>query len=756
MTFQQAFDLAVRHHKAGQLEPAAGIYRQILAQQPGHADALHMLGVISHQMGRNDMAVNLIRQAIAINPNWPESHNNLGNALSDRGQLEEAAAAYRQAITLKPNYPVAHSNLGVALKAMGQLDAAVIAYRQAIALKPDYPEAHYNLGNALKDQGQFDAAIAAYRQAIVLKPNYPEAWCNFGIALKAQGQLDAAIAAYRQALALKPKMPEVCNHLGNALRARGELKEAISAFHQALALYPSFPEARNNLGNALNDQGQRDAAIAAYRQAIAMKPDYAEAYSNLANALRVSGQLDQAVAACRQAVACNPNLPEAHNNLGTALKDQGELDAALAAFRQAVALAPDNAMIHSNLVYALHFHPGSDAQTLAGEHRRWNLRHAGPLQAHIPSHTNDRHPDRRLKIGYVSPDFRAQAESFFTVPLLEQHDHAAYEIHCYSSVIRPDQFTARLRQLADVWRDVPGVSDAALASIIRQDGIDILVDLTMHMAHSRLLLFARKPAPVQVTYLAYCSSTGLEAIDYRLSDPYLDPPGGDESVYSERTMRLPETYWCYQPMIAPPEIRPLPAVAQGHITFGCLNNFCKVSAPALAAWARLLRAVPNSQLLLHAHEGSHRQRLQERLAREGIEAHRVEFAGFMPIDQYFALYQRIDLALDTFPYGGGTTTCDALWMGVPVVSLAGQTAVGRGGLSLLSNIGLRELVAWSEEEYVGIAAALAGDLPRLSNLRATLRRRMEQSPLMDAPRFARGVEAAYRQMWRQWCAQTPA
>jgi predicted O-linked N-acetylglucosamine transferase (SPINDLY family) len=297
-----------------------------------------------------------------------------------------------------------------------------------------------------------------------------------------------------------------------------------------------------------------------------------------------------------------------------------------------------------------------------------------------------------------------------------------------------------------------GLSDTEAADLIRQDRIDVLVDLTMHMAQNRLLIFARKPAPVQVTYLAYCSTTGLETIDYRLSDPYLDPLGQDESCYSEQTLRLPQTYWCYQMDLPIPEAGPLPAAAAGHITFGCLNNFCKVSEPALAVWTRLLRAMPNSQLLLHAHEGSHRQRLQQRMEREGIESSRVRFVGFKPAEEYFDLYRQIDIALDTFPYGGGTTTCDALWMGVPVVSLVGKTAVGRGGLSILSNVGLPELAARSEDEYVRIASDLASDLPRLSDLRSTLRQRMGQSPLMDAPRFARNMEAAYRQMWRGWCA----
>jgi predicted O-linked N-acetylglucosamine transferase (SPINDLY family) len=427
-----------------------------------------------------------------------------------------------------------------------------------------------------------------------------------------------------------------------------------------------------------------------------------------------------------------------------------------------MAIAPDNAWIHSNLAYALHFHPAYDARALAEEHDVWNFQHAVPLKQFILPHRNDRRPERRLRIGYVSPDFRQHPVGRFLLPLLAHHDKRQVEVFGYAQVSVPDDLTQRLRDCMDGWRNIAGLSDDQTADLIRQDQIDILVDLTMHMANNRLLVFARKPAPVQVTYLAYCSTTGLETIDYRLSDPYLDPPGEvgewgrDELFYSEQTIRLPESYWCYQPVISPPATGPLPALKQGHITFGCLNNFCKVSAPALAAWARILRAVPHSELLLHAPEGAHRQCVREKLKGAGIEPERIRFAGFKTTEAYFELYGQIDIALDTFPYAGGTTTCDALWMGVPVVSLAGHTAVGRGGVSILSNAGLPELVAHTKDEYVRIARGLAGDLSRLGHLRSTLRQRMEHSPLMDAPRFARGVEAAYRLMWRQWCAPATA
>ena len=718
LTIQQALETAFQHHQAGRLHEAEQLYRQILAQRPEQVDALHLLGIIAHQVGRHDTAVELIRRALARRPDFAEAHNNLGNALRETGQLDGAIAAYHQALACQPGYADAHNNLGNALQAKGHLDDAIIAYRQALAGQPNLPQAHYNLGKALQAKGHLDEAITAYRQALALKPDFAETHNNLGTALKDKGHLDEAIAAFRQAITLNPGLPEAHGNLGNALRDQGQLDEAISACRRAITLKPNAPEAHGNLGAALKDNGQLDEAIAAYRQAIALQPDYAEA----------------------------------HNNLGNALSDQGRPVEALAAYRQANALKSNFHEAHSNLVLGLHYQPDFSAAAIAEEYRHWNLQHAEPLRQFIQPHANDRSPDRRLRIGYVSPDLYGHPVGRFLLPVLAHHDKNCFEVFAYAQVAHPSAMTQRLRSCTDGWRSTVGLTDAQVAELIRQDRIDILVDLAGHTAHNRLLVFARKPAPVQVTYLAYCSSTGLETIDYRLSDPYFDPPGMDESVYSEQTIRLPETYWCYQPSIDTPEVGPLPALERGRITFGCLNNFCKVSEPALAAWAKLLRAVPNSHLLLHSREGSHRQRVHEQLEQEGIEPKRVRFSGRVPAQEYFDLYRRIDIALDTFPYGGGTTTCDALWMGVPVVSLVGKTAVGRGGLSILSNIGLPELAARSEEEYLHLASTLAKDVSRLTEPRSTLRQRMQQSPLMDAPRFARNIEAAYRQMWRTWCA----
>ena len=641
----------------------------------------------------------------------------LGVQHHQAGRLGEAEELYRRILDQQPEHFDAIRNLAMIARHSGRNDLAVDLIRRAIALRPDDAEIHSHLGIALAGQGQLDDAIAAFRHANVLNPNYPEAHNNLGIALAMLGQFDAAIAAYRQSISLRPNFPKVYVSLGNALKQKGILGDAISA----------------------------------YRQAITFKPDYAEAYFDLGIALKEIGQLDEAVAAFRQTIAINPNYVEAHTILGNALKDKGQLDEAIAAYRQAVALRPDFPEAHSSLILAMHYHPGYDAAAIAGELGRWNRRHAEPLRRFIQPHSNSRDPDRPLRIGYVSPDFHNHPVGHNLLALFDHHDRRQFEITCYANVLRPDAMTARFQQKSERWRDIAKISDEEATKMVRDDGIDILVDLALHTGGNRLLIFARKPAPVQVTYLGYPGSTGLSMIDYRLSDPYLDPPDTDLSCYSETTIRLPRASWCYPLHEQSPEIRQPRDHSAGEITFGCLNNFCKVRTGALNLWIRLLAAMPKSRLILLANEGDHRRQVGDLLEHHGIDRARLAFVSKLSWPEYMALYEQIDVALDPFPFGGGATTCDALWMGVPVVTLSAETAVGRGGGSILSNLGLTDLIAFTPDRYVQIATDLANDFDRLDLLRRTLRPRMRASPIMDGPGFARDIESAYRQMWRTWC-----
>jgi predicted O-linked N-acetylglucosamine transferase (SPINDLY family) len=542
--------------------------------------------------------------------------------------------------------------------------------------------------------------------------------------------------------------------LGLQHHQAGRLAEAEAIYRQILAAEPRHADSLHLLGVIGGQVGRMDVAIELTRQAIALAPGIPAYHYNLAEAHRVAGQFDQAIAVYRQAIALKPKFPEARSGLSIALRFTGRLDEAIAVCHQNIASNPESAEANSDLILALNYHPGWNARAIAGEQQRWNVEHGEPLRQFIRPHSNDRTPDRRLRIGYVSGDFREHPVGYNMLPLLARHDHDHFEAFCYAEAARPDGLTDRFRSTAHRWRSSVGLSDEQLAAQIREDRIDILVDLALHTAKNRLLVFARKPAPVQVTFAGYPGSTGLTAIDYRLSDPYLDPPGIDESIYSEKTVRLPHSFWCYDPLdCGDLPVNNLPAQSNGYITFGCLNNFCKVNDPVLRLWASVLRAVPSSRLILLAPDGSHRQHTLELLREEGIAFERIEFVSQQPRRKYLELYHRLDLGLDTLPYNGHTTSLDSFWMGVPVVTLVGQTIVGRAGLSQLTNLNLPELIASTLEQHVQIATDLAGDLPRLASLRRTLRHRMETSPLMDAPRFARDVEAAFRSMWRSWCAQ---
>jgi predicted O-linked N-acetylglucosamine transferase (SPINDLY family) len=403
----------------------------------------------------------------------------------------------------------------------------------------------------------------------------------------------------------------------------------------------------------------------------------------------------------------------------------------------------------------LHFHPNSTPQSLREEHEQWSRMYAGPIQPMPATFPNDPARDRRLRVGYVCAEFNGGPTGRFLLPLLENHDREKVEVVCYANNLVTDAMTARFQKSAAVWRDITRLTDEQIARLMREDRIDVLIDCVKHMRGNRLLAFARRPAPVQVTYLPYSSTTGVDAIEYRITDQYLDA-AEDDRFYGERSIRLPGCYWCYLAPAQAPAVGPLPMESRGYVTFGCLNSYLKVTEPVLETWFTLLRGVEGSRLVLCCRPGVHRWRAQELAAAQGIEPDRLDFFDHQPLEKYFQQYNSIDIGLDPFPYAGGTTTCDALWMGVPVISLRGKTPVSRAGLSILSNVGLSELVAGDVEQYVRIASELAAALGRLAQMRATMRRRMQESPMMNARQFAADFEAALRRMWGEWCASRTA
>jgi protein O-GlcNAc transferase len=780
-TFEQALAL----HRAGRVSDAESLYRQVLHVQSDHAGALHLLGVAALGCGRPQEALEWLERAVGIAPGNAIFHLSLGQALTARGLLDAAIEACRQAtdlapglvdawfalaialqtagqrrgaveayeriLDLQPEHLDALNNLGSTLDQLGDLAQAIAVYRRVLELEPERATTLNNLGSALCRCGRLEEAIAACRRAIELDPNFAAAFNNLGLALTSSRQLDEAVDVLRRAVELRPEFAEAWYNLANALSKRADFDEATAAYHRALYLRPDWSQAYINLGNTLQARAEFEAAAQCYQRALSVRPDDVDALNNLGSAQRDLGRVDEAIATFSRCIGLRPDFNVAHCNLGNVLRDTGRIEEAVDSYRRAVKLCPTDTISHSNLAYAVQFHPTYDGAAILRENLRWNATHAAGLRDGSARHANDRNPERRLRIGYAGADFRDHCQSLFTIPLLSRHDHERFEIVCYANVPRGDSVTRRIMQYADRWRVIAGRSDREVADEIRADQIDILVDLTMHMSNGRPLLLARKAAPVQVAYLAYPGTTGLATIDYRLTDPYLDPPGESDHHYAEKSLRLPDTFWCYDPLTDQPSPGPLPATEVGHITFGCLNNFSKVNASTLELWSGVLRAVAGSRMLLLSPRGEHRARILEQLGRAGIDPTRIEFVEYRPRPQYLELYRRIDLGLDTIPYNGHTTSLDSLWMGVPVVTRVGRTVVGRAGWSQLSNLGLPELAAWNDDDFSMIAAGLASDLPRLAHLRATLRARMQQSPLMDAARFAHHVESAFRKMWRERC-----
>ena len=533
----------------------------------------------------------------------------------------------------------------------------------------------------------------------------------------------------------------------------GRLAEAEAIYRQVLAENPNDADTHNNLGAVLRAAGRFDEAIESYRRAIQFKPDRPEGHYNLGNALKFKNQLDEAVECYQRAIDLKGDFSDAYNNLANVLAEQGRIDQAIAASRSAIRLKPDNPDYYVNLLYALYHHPEYDSRRILEETRQWSRRQGGGGATHFPARDRTR---RRLKIGYLSPFFGMCADAHYILPLLAHHDRKQFEIFSYTRTIRDDELTARLRPHCQHWHDLRRLRVAESAELIRGHGIDILVNIS-RPADVCQRIMANRLAPIQITWLTFAScTTGLETMDWRISDPYLDPAGSDE-CYAEKTLRLPRTAWCYDPLVDSPPVNPLPALAGGGLTFGSLNRLSKINPSVVAAWAQILRAVPNSRMLILAIPGSHRQRLLDQFHQGSVDAGRIEFIDRQSRIDYLKQYGRIDVTLDPFPFSGHTTTLDSLWMGVPVVTLSGGTCVGRASASALHNLGMAEWIAQTPSQYVSLAVQFSKDVEKLAQVRAGLRQRMRQSALTDASRFALHMEEAYRQVWRQFLdgAQTP-
>lgn len=663
-----------------------------------------------HRAGKLERAERLYRRVLEQTPQHGDALFMLSALAVQSGRHEHAAALLERAIVVDPSNAFYFSSLGDVYRSLGRRREAAPMLLMAIARKPDFAEAIAGLALTFEELGHTDAAAACYERARALDPN----------------------------LALATSRPT----------SNGSAHSAAAPSGAESGMPPA--QLIGALAETLRLAGRADDASAWYRMALELDPRMANAHAALGAIHADADRFDEAIEDFRRALEVDPDFHAARGLLATALGETGRVAEAEATYRDAVARCPTDAAAHSVLLFNMPFWPDVSAGEILTEARTWNARHARALAAQAPALDNDRSAERRLRIGYVSPDFQSHVQSLFTIPLLQNHDHGRFQIFCYSSGDKSTQETTRIRGYADVWREVGALDDAALAELIRRDGIDVLVDLTMHMTSRRVLAFARRPAPIQLCWLAYPGTTGLETMDYRLSDPHLDPPNAD-TPYSEQTLRLPDTFWCYDPLTDVPAVNALPALTTGRVTFGCLNHFRKLNDRVLRLWAEVLRAVPNSRLLLLAPAKSGRAHVCSALEAAGVKRERLEFVARSGRLDYLSRYGEIDLCLDTFPYNGHTTSLDALWMGVPTVTLVGGTVVGRAGLCQAMNVGLPELIATTPEEYVRVARELAENLEHLAELRRTLRERTKQSPLMDGPRFTRNLEAIYRDVWRRFC-----
>jgi len=776
-------NLAVIAATRGDLALAEELFRQAVKFRPGDAKCHHNLGSLLQQRGRSAEAVTAHQRAVALKSDYYEAYFGLGNALKLEGRLDEALAAYRHAIALRPDHAEAFNNIGVVLQQQRKSDLALAAYERATELRPAYAEAHFNLGAALQVVGKPEDAAAAYRQVIALRPDITAAYNNLGAALQELGRHETALAAYAAAIERSPDYAEAHYNRGVMLQALNRPAEALAAYRTAVALKPGYIEAINNAGVVLQVLGRHEDASLAHRQVIALSPDHAEACNNLGAALLAQSQFHEALAALQRALAIKPDYPEAFYNMGNAWRELGELEGAVATYQKALQLQPDYADAFSQLAYHrwracdwtdyeasqnrlldmvrrrvarvppfyLLSTPASPADQFACA-QQWIaplLPPAGEMFHHAPSE-----PRPRIRLGYLSGDFHEHATADLTAELFERHDRSRFEVVAYSYG-RGDgsPMRRRLERAFDRFVDIAPLSHRAAAARVHQDGIDILVDLKGYTYHARPQIMAHRPAAVQVNYLGYPATMGADFIDYIIVDSFV-VPGDQQPFFAEQLVHLPG---CYQ---ANDTRRHIPAAAPSRtdcglprdaFVFCCFNNSYKITPAFFDIWMRLLDAIRGSVLWLLAPNDLVMRNLRREAERRGVDPDRLVFAAIVPRSEHLSRHRNADLFLDTLPCNAHTTASDALWAGLPILTCAGATFAGRVAASLLTDLGLPQLMTTSLADYERTARELAREPQRLLPIRDALAQRRDQGTLFDCARLARRLEAAYLRMWESRC-----
>lgn len=809
---RQTLEQAVTLQQSGLFQEAGERYLSILQAQPDHPEANHNLGVLAVQMKQPTAALPYFMAALDADPArgqfWlsyidaqfqagqpdaaremlalarqqglqGEEVEALALRLStDRQSLAQSAAEapspqetntlatlynegrYAAATDLAlsmtarfPRHGFGWMGLGMALNQMGRSADALAPLQKALELSPNEATAHCNLGEALHDLGRMDEAEASYRRALQIDPDNLEALNNLGNLFKDMKRLDEAEACFREATRINPELADAHYNLGNTLKELGRMDEAEASYRKAIQIRPDFAEAHYNLGMTFAHSELLEEAQASYRRAIQIKPDYADAHGNLGAALHRLGRLDESAASYRRAVQAAPNCAEAYNNLGNCLRDLGQLDDAAASYRRALQIDPGHAMAHSNLIFTLDLVVGADLPSIQEERKKWAAIHELPL-LQSPHHSNDPDPERRLRIGYVSADFRSYSAPSIFGTMLFNFDRKLFDVFAYSNDTSPTEITHLFQKNVTGWRDIRNQSDDAVADLIRQDRIDILVDLSGHSRANRLPVFARKPAPIQITAWGYSTGTGMRSMDVLFSDPILIPPN-EKHLYAEQVRYLP-SFLSYSPCQAYPAVNALPALSTKTITFCMFNRLEKVSEEAYRIWAKILLSIPDSSLIFKNREMAHaeaRKRVTDRFARAGVSPERLTLLGGSSWVEHMAAFNQADIALDPFPQGGGVTSLEGFLMGVPVITLHLPSFAGRTGTSFLTTLGLTDWIAETTEQYVEIAIRKAQDIASLAELRQQLRGIFTSSAIGDPTAYTRLVEQEYRQLWKEWCSR---
>lgn len=715
---KKAIETGIHHHRQGNLQLAQQQYQLVLQQTPDQPDALHLLGVVALQTGNLEPAVDLFKKSIR---------------------------------KFKRN-PDCHANLGIALLQQNRLEAAQKSMRRALKIDPNHVDALYNLGLVLTELKKPAPASSFFRKVISIAPNHLDAHINLGIGLMVQHDPAGAEKHFQKALEISPGDPRTHNNLGNLKKELGDPEQALICFQEALRLNPDDPQIHYNIAVVLADQGKLDEAISSFRLALSLAPDAADIQNNLGNALLMNKEYNEAIKVYKTLVANAPDFPEGHLGLATCLCYIGNIEEGVSHYRQASKAGIE--LAHVGSISNLSYLTGTTPQELLDRHREWDQNYANTTKrAKYSPPGNERSPERKIRLGYVSADLRRHPVGYFLLPVVKNHNQAEFEVFCYSNSESEDDLSSEFQDQCDQWRPISGIEDDEVYERIVDDQIDILVDLSGFTGGNRRFVLARKPAPIQTAWIGYTSTTGMTAIDYFLSDRWGSPPENDP-FFSETIVRLPDGWLCYEPPGYAPPVAPLPALTQGYITFGSFNDVKKLRPETIKLWAEVLNQVPQSRLIvktgLLGYPDVHNY-VKEMFDAVGLDQSRVELRGPSPHQDLLACYNEIDIALDTAPYSGGLTTLEALWMGVPVVTLAGQTFASRHGVSHLSNVGLEDWITDTEDAFVKCAVDRAGKIDALAELRLQLREQMAQSPVCDASRFTKNLEAAYRKMWITYC-----